>query len=241
MKKKSIREFIKQHKFPILIDLLKWVLIDIRRAIKFPRPPHYFGIHLVVGLYGQGKTMALTEYLDRLRKKHGHDIYIATNYYYHDEDFHITHWKDLVKTYDKTIIFGYDEIQNDFNSRDYQNFPTELLTLLTQNRKGNGKQVVGTAQRYGRVDKVFRELSQYVWSCHTVFGRLTSVKQYDAEDYEMLLSTPDVKKRMRIRPVKKWKFVQDDEIRNHYNSYQMLESATSKEYITQTERYQKLI
>ena len=46
----------------------------------------------------------------------------------------------LLKEYDKPVVFAWDEVQNEFNSRDFKNFPVELLTLLTQNRKGHGKQ-----------------------------------------------------------------------------------------------------
>lgn len=231
----KLRERIKKTKLPLLLELIKWKLIDLYRLFKHGKKVHVYGIWLVVGLYGQGKTMFLTWYLDKMRKKYGDKIYIATNYYFKGEDFHIEHWRDLVKEYDKPIIFGYDEIQNDFNSRDYQDFPVELLTLLTQNRKGHGKRVIGTAQRYGRVDKVFRELSQYILECHTLFGRLTSVRAYDNEDYEMFISTPDVKKKMKVKPRFRQMFVQDDEIRTKYNSYQMLESAKNKQYMTRQE------
>ena len=91
--------------------------------------------------------------------------------------------------YDRPVIFGYDEIQNEFNSRDYRNFPYELVKLLTQNRKGHGKQIVGTAQRYGRVDKTIRELCTHVVECKKAwFGRVTKLKKYDVEDYEMFIN-----------------------------------------------------
>lgn len=32
----------------------------------------------------------------------------------------------LLWEYDKPVIFAYDEIQNEFNSRNYRNFPYEL-------------------------------------------------------------------------------------------------------------------
>ena len=133
---------------PMFLELIKWKTIDIYRAIRSPKRVHLYGISMYCGLYGQGKTMALTEYLERVRNKYGDKVYIATNYYYANQDFPITSWRDLLEEYDKPIVVGYDEIQNEFNSRDYSNFPYELLTLLTQNRKGNGKQIVCTAQRF---------------------------------------------------------------------------------------------
>lgn len=233
---KGFKRYYKAFPLPTVLDLLRWLSIDIYRGIRYKRRLHVYGIRMYCGLYGQGKTMALTEYLERMRKKHGDQIYIATNYYYRGQDFPIHTWKDLLKDYDKPIIFGYDEIQNEFNSRDYSNFPYELLTLLTQNRKGNGKQIVCTAQRFVRVDKIFRELCSEVTECKTRFGRLTSLKTFDWEDYEMLLKTPNVNMRMRIHPKWRYIFIQSDHLRNQYDSYQMLESAKSKEYITRNER-----
>lgn len=99
--------------------------------------------------------MALTEYLTRMRKKYGDKIYICTNYGFRDEDFKLTHWRDLLSDYDKPVIFGYDEIQNEFNSRDYQNFPFELVTMLTQNRKGMVNRLLERRSVLGALTKPF--------------------------------------------------------------------------------------
>ena len=151
---------------------------------KNDKKPHLYGIYGYFGLPGYGKTMAMSWELLELRKKYKDQIYIFTNYGFKEEDKPFTDWRMLLDTYDKPAIFAWDEVQNEFNSRDFKNFPVELLTLLTQNRKGNGKRIYYTAQRYNRVDKVFRELSFRVGDCKTLFGRYTRVKWYDTEDYE---------------------------------------------------------
>ena len=222
---------------PFLFRVLPWWCRDIYRYFKYPRKIHLYGIWLYCGLYGQGKTMALTEYLTRMRKKYGDKIYICTNYGFRDEDFKLTHWRDLLSDYDKPVIFGYDEIQNEFNSRDYQNFPFELVTMLTQNRKGNGKQIVGTAQRFGRVDKTIRELCTHVIECRRgYFGRVTKLRKYDVDDYEQFLHEVDVMKKRKI-PHSNYKFIQTDDLRNAYDSFQMLASAKGKQYVTSAEKY----
>lgn len=234
--KQKMIEKMQDFPLPVLLDLIRWKVVDTYRLFTRERRTHLYGIKMYCGLYGQGKTMALTEYLVRMRKRYGDRIYIATNYFFVGQDFPIESWQDLLKEYDRPVIFGYDEIQNEFNSRDYANFPYELLTLLTQNRKGHGKQIVCTAQRFVRVDKIFRELCTDIIECKTRFGRLTSLKTFDWEDYEMLLKTPNVNLRMKIHPKARYLFVQSDKLRNMYNSYQMLESAKSKEYISRNER-----
>lgn len=220
----------------LLLQLIYWKIVDLRRFFREGKKLHLYGIIGIVGLYGGGKTIALTQYLDDMRKKHGDAVYISTNYYYKGQDFPLESWKDILKIYDKPIIFGYDELQNEFNNREYKAFPVSLMTILTQNRKGNGKQIIYTTQDYETVDKNFRRLTQWIWACKTRFGRLTSVKVYDREDFEMLIGTVEVSKRMKIKPMRRWKFIQTDYIREQYDSYQMLESALKKTYVEQLGR-----
>lgn len=221
--------YILQNTLINIIQFTYWKAIDFTR--RKDKKLHLYGIWLFCGLYGQGKTVSLTEYLMRMKKKYGDRIYICTNYGFKGEDFPLTDWHQLLKEYDKPIIFGYDEIQNEFSSRDYKNFPTQLVTMLTQNRKGNGKQIVGTAQRFGRVDKIIRELTSHVVECKTYFGRWTTTKRYDVEDYEEYLACTDIRKKRRI-PKHRYTFIQTDKMRDAYDSFKMLESAKQKEYMS---------
>lgn len=226
-----LRDFIRH-----IVQFIYWKFVDFSRFIKNPkRPLHLYGIWLYCGLYGGGKTMALSHYLSEMRKRYGDRVYISTNYGFKGEDFPLLSWKELLTEYDRPVIFGYDEIQNEFNSRDYKNFPYELVRLLTQNRKGHGKQIVGTAQRFCRVDKVIRELCTHVIECHTLLGRWTFLKKYDSEDYEEMLHQVDVVKKHKV-PCWRSSFVQSDTLRESYDSFQMLESAKTKEYVTAAEK-----
>ena len=145
---------------------------------------HLYGIYGYFGLPGKGKTMAMCQELTRLREIYGDSIYIMTNFCYDDEDFQLTHWQDLLTDYDKPIVVAYDEIQNEFNSRQYSNFPISLLTLLTQVRKKNGMRILYTAQRWHFVDKNFRTLSFGCYECNTICGCFTITKMYDPIDYD---------------------------------------------------------
>lgn len=226
-------------KIPLkLINLISWKFIDVYRGIKSRKDKsiHLYGIYGFFGLPGQGKTMGMSEELLRLRKKYGDKIYIFTNYGFKSEDRPFDDWKMLLREYDKPALFAWDEVQNEFNSRDFKKFPVELLTLLTQNRKGNGKRIYYTAQRWSRVDKVFRELTLLCGQCKTRFGgRFTSVRYYDWEEYEQLVNTTNVNQKINIRSKYRNTFIQTDAIRNSYDSYQMLESAKSKEYLDRSE------
>lgn len=196
---------------------------------------HLYGIYGYFGLPGKGKTMAMCRELERLRELYGDNIYITTNFGYNDEDFPLDHWKVLLKQYDKPVVCAYDEIQNEFASRLYKDFPMTLFSLLTQVRKGNGVQLLYTAQRWHFVDKNFRSLSFGCYECNTICGCFTITKLYDPIDYDNLCSNSDYDKRRRIRPIKVDSFIQTDELRNCYDSYRMLESAKSKEYMNRAE------
>lgn len=211
--------------------LFRWLC----RKGKTDEQLHLYGIYGFLGLPGKGKTMAMTYVLNEYRKKYGDDILICSNYYFDGQDFAFNDWKQLLVQYDKPLVVAWDEVQNEFNSRNFKNFPTQLLTLLTQNRKGHGVQILYTAQRFDRVDKVFRELTNYFFDCKTLCKRLTVCKGYDDENYLMLHNEVDVNRKMKIHPSFKIKFIQTDEIRNMYDSYKMLDSAKAKEYLSREE------
>lgn len=216
--------------FIFLIPLLVIFYMDKKK-----QQLRVYGIYGYFGLPGAGKTMAMSKYLIDMRKKYGDKIYIMTNYCFNDEDFVFNSWKDLLKDYDKPLIVAWDEVQNEFNSRDFKNFPIALLTLLTQVRKKNGIQIVYTAQRWHFVDKNFRSLSFGCYECKTYLGRYTVAKMYDPVDYDNLCSQSDYDKRRKIKPLKVVDFFQHDYIRNCYDSFRMLESAKSKEYMSRDE------
>lgn len=194
-----------------------------------------YGIYGYFGLAGKGKTMAMCHRLRELREEYGDSIYITTNFGYKDEDFPLTHWKDLLKPYDKNLVVAYDELPNEFSSRQYRDFPMSLFSILTQVRKGHGIQILYTAQRWHFVDKNFRSLSFGCYECNTKFGCYTVAKRYDPVDYDNLCSQSDYDRRRKIKPEKVVYFIQDESLRDSYNSFKMLESAKSKEYMSREE------
>ena len=226
--------FLSQPFYVRIFLALRYLIQSIFRPTKDEKL-HLYGIYGFLGLPGHGKTVALTYILNEYRKRYGDNILICTNYFFEGQDFAFEHWQQLLQQYDKPLVVAWDEVQNEFNSRNFKNFPTALLTLLTQNRKGNGIQILYTAQRFDRVDKVFRELTNYFFDCKTLFGRLTHCKGYDDETYLMLHNEVDINKRMKIHKSFSIKFVQTDELRNMYDSFKMLDSAKAKEYMSREE------
>ena len=194
-----------------------------------------YGIYGFFGLPGRGKTMCMCHQLRKMREKYGDKIYITTNFSYKDEDFPFETWGQLLRRYDKPLLVAWDEIQNEFNSRDFKHFPISLLTLLTQVRKGNGVQILYTAQRWHFVDKNFRSLSFGCWDCGTFLGRFTFARRYDPLDYDTKCNCVDVNKARKIKANDVMYFIQSDALRDSYDSFAMLESAKSKEYLSRDE------
>jgi len=237
--KLSFKFKYKTAKLPLFLSLLRWKSIDIYRFLKTPRNKrklHFYGIRAFVGSVGGGKTMAMVDYLERMRNKYGDRIIIATNFYYLREDFHLDNWHPIIDDYDRPVLFCLDEIQNVFNSRNFRSFPPELSELLTQNRKGHGKQILWTAQVYTHVDKSFRDLTGLITTCKTFFGRYTRTATFDRLTFESMIDTSNLKNKSRHKPKKKHSFVQSDSLRGCYDSFQFLKSVKSKEYLSLDER-----
>jgi len=146
----KFRLWVKSKRFFFLIEWIKWLLIDLARPSYF----HPYGLYFITGLPGYGKTMLMTYKLNQYRAMYGNDIIICTNYGYIYQDFAIKSYKDLIKIYDKPVIVGYDEIQNDFDARQWESIDYEFSERITQSRKMNGMMILCTAQKFGFVDRL---------------------------------------------------------------------------------------
>ena len=214
-----------------LLRIIGWLCIDLVRKIRSRGKTHLYGIWCFVGLPGAGKTMSLVQYLDTQRRKYGGNIIIITNFYYAGQDEPLSGWEMLMQEYDKPVIFAWDELQNEFNSREYRKFPTRLVHELTQNRKGNGKQVVYTTQTFTAVDNNFRNLTNRVVDCRTYLGRLTSCRYYKREFYEARIESKAIDRKARVKPSNVVRFIQTDFIRSRYDSFQRIDYLKGLNYV----------
>lgn len=217
-----------------LVYFIWWKLVDIRRRIRMrTKMPNVYGVWLYVGLPGRGKTVSMVEYLYRMKKKWGDKIRVYTNFGFALEDGPIKHWRDLLEIeHNVPVIFALDEVQLTFNSRAWRDFPPEMVTLLTQNRKME-KQIVCTAQSFERVDKVFRELTHFVIECRTLAGRWTFQRAFETTEYMRGQESVRGPKRMRAW---RYSFVQTDQIRDMYDTMRRLDSLRNEEFVTRQER-----
>ncbi len=213
-----------------LLKFMKYKVIDIRRYIQKRREGviefNEYGLRLYSGVQGSGKTMSLVEQLERYREKYP-NLLIATNFYYKKEDISI---KSLAEIPALSLIareegycgvvIGWDEIQNDFDNS-VRSFPVTVLRTITQQRK-QGIKILATSQVFTRVAKAIREQTFEVVECKTLLGRWTFQKWYDPIKYEHWIMNPE--KKENLSTVGRHNFVQDDELRNLFDSYAVIDS-----------------
>jgi ATP-dependent Clp protease ATP-binding subunit ClpX len=204
-------------------SFLKRLFIDFPRQLVYDlltADPDYFreyGVHIVAGKQGSGKTVTVAYMLRRFQKMYP-KLKVKTNFNYKHEDGVIRHWKDVVAS--ENGIYGeidvIDEVQNWFNSLQSKDFPVEMMTEITQQRKQR-KCIIGTSQVFTRVAKPIREQTYILYEPITVFGCLTIVRKFEPV-IKADSGTPDEKKFKGI-----FFFVHTKELRESYDTYHKIE------------------
>lgn len=186
------------------------------------QPP--YGIRMYVGLPGTGKTVSMVEYLLTLRATYP-GIKIYTNFGFQYQDGDIVSLDDFQRYNDPNgVVFAVDELQLSFQARQFNKFPSEMIFLLTQNRKFK-KHFVCTAQLFEHVDKVFRDLTNVVIQCKNWGARWFFQKAYTTLDYRVKIN-PDGEK----QPFILWcySFIANDFIFNAYDTYKIVAAFTAE-------------
>lgn len=180
-----------------------------------------FGLRLYCGPQGSGKTTAMVRYLEHIRHKYPRCL-IVSNFGYKHQHHAFEDWEDIFKysNGEYGIVFAVDEIHSEFSSNDWNLFPEDLLRQVTQQRKQR-IQIVGSSQRFNRVVVQLREQAFQVVECRTLFRRWTFEKCYSADEYVCVLDNPE--KKMKLHKLWKNCFVQTDEFRSLFDTYEKIE------------------
>ena len=215
--KKGSRRVVKKHGFfrSILIDLPKQYVDDL-----FCREPDFFpyqGLIIFEGRQGKGKTISMIEYAMRMQKEFPKSK-VLSNCGYTKENAKLNTWKKLVNyNNDKEgVVVIMDELQNWFSSNQSKNFPPEMLSVITQNRK-NRRIILGTSQNFYLLAKAIRSQATEVRRCTTLLGCLTIVKRLEP----FLDSEGNV---VEFKNRGMYFFVHNKEIRESYDTYKVIES-----------------
>lgn len=161
-----------------------------------------------VGLPGSGKTYWISRLgLEAIKK--GRKVY--SNFKLEGA----TYYKDLMDILDVSEgVILVDEINLVCPSRWWDRFPPKLAYWWSQTRK-NQLDVYWTAQHQDRVDKIVKEITNYIWEIHRLPFRLRSMACYLPE---------------QIGKVKRESFgfrffVLSPKIWSHFNTYERIDIA----------------
>ena len=204
----------KRKKLPLFLDFLRWAIVDILRGKEYP----VWGIYMFVAKPGNGKTISMTEHIERV-KKDNPNIKVFTNFNYKYQDGVIKNWKDIVNAPDNSLI-AIDEIHMIFGSINYSDFPIEILGEITQNRHSR-KQFITSTQDYDLVNVNFKRVCNFIVLCKNFWGldRLFINYYFDRGIYESKNFAPDKRKAEFIRT-----FVASDETYKRYDTLEKIES-----------------
>ena len=189
----------------------------------FSKPDNFFGMQgLIVfcGRQGNGKTSSVVRQALDLHTMYPMAKAISNIRYKYQNDS-LKHWKQLINYKNGTngVIVIMDELQNWFNSNQSKNFPPEMLSVITQNRK-NRRVILATAQSFHLLSKAIRTQTVEVRDCLTLLGCITIVRRREP----VLNAEGDVDK---------WKnrgiyfYVHSKELREAYDTYEVVQNLSS--------------
>jgi len=202
-------------------SVLKRLFIDFPKQFVYDRltlDPNMFkpyGLHLICGEQGSGKSILLA-YLIRMYKYIYPRCKVVSNFDCKLQDDELKTWEQL--TFDTNGIYGeidcIDEIQNWFSSNDSKNFPPDMLSVITQQRKVR-RCILATSQVFTRTAKPIRENTYLMYYPLTAFGCITFVRVY-----KPVLKDDGTLKEKKLR--KFFFFVHDRELREMYDTYKTI-------------------
>ncbi|MBQ8527247.1 MAG: hypothetical protein IJ429_02120 [Lachnospiraceae bacterium] len=216
----------------IIIYSLKdlWFFIKEKKWERFS----CFGIDMIIGMFGKGKTLFMVHVASKLYKKYGDSLRFYANFELKDIPYvPLSNFNQLLKIAKdpEEGVQGYvilvDEIQSLLSHRNYASFPLELVGVLTQQRKLH-MYIMCTAQRFFMVDKIWRSITTNVIDCHK-YWRFAHNSYYDAWDYENAMNVSLIK-----RQYHDWWFVKDRDY-NAYDTSEMISETAASDFISNEE------
>lgn len=198
----------------LFIDFPKRLVLDLYN--KNPDSFDTFGVHIFCGEQGSGKSIAMMHFIKMCQERNPL-CKVASNIEIDSQDSVISDWTDILTTNNgwRGQVVVLDEIQNWFSSMESKDFPPEMLTEVTQQRKQR-KVIVGTSQVFTRMSKPIREQITYLYKPFTIAGCLTFVRVYRCK-----INDEGTVDNMRMQRM--YFFVHDEELRNCYDTYGKVE------------------
>lgn len=213
----------------LIWEFPKQLIEDVRNSQDFEFKE--YGVHIVCGEQGSGKTTTVVYLLNKWRKLYPM-VKVSSNMDYIHDVSPITHWKDVVNSvngvHGKVEVI--DEIQTWFSSNQSKDFPPEMLQEVSQQRKQR-KAIIGTAQVFSRMSKPLREQTHFVYLPMTLFGCITIVRKSHAKYWN-----DEKQKFSQYNGF--FMFVHNKEIRDAFDTYKKIEKYSEVGFKSDSEREQ---
>lgn len=216
----------------LFYDFPRMMAID--RINRNPEAFPYHGMIIFEGRQGRGKSVAMIHCSTEMLDDYDQAKCIANLKYYDqtgEEHRRLKHWRELLNytNGELGVLAIIDETQNWFNSKDSKNFPPEMVSVVTQNRK-NRRVILGTAQSFYMLAKDIRTQCTEVRSCRTFFNCLTVY----------IRKEPIVDSAGEIIKFKylgwDW-FVHTPELRDSYDTYEVIERFSKAGFVSKDKQY----
>lgn len=187
---RKLLAFLIRLRLPLYLNFGRWLIVDFLRG----KVKKFNGIFCFVAMPGEGKTISMVNHIEKLKQKIP-KLYVATNFNYTKQDQAIVHWTDIIKVSKYCVVHklkyvtAIDEIHVTFDSTNYKDFPQELLSILSFNRKFS-MQFLCSAQIYDRIPKKIKDIANYIIICKNVLSsdRLFINYYFKTLDYEAKFS-----------------------------------------------------
>ena len=182
-----------------------------------------FGIYMIVGEQGSGKSMTAIYLIEQWREMYP-NLRVYTNMGYVYEDGELSHWKQLIER--KNGKFGVinviDDIQPWWSNKDSGKLPPEVMGEICQQRKQK-KALIGTIQVFSECPKELRIQTHFIYVPKTYLGCLTIVRRTKAKDYD-----PDKDRFKKYYGT--FFFVHNEHLRSCYDTYKKIEKYKDVEF-----------
>lgn len=184
-----------------------------------------FGIHLICGPQGSGKTMTMVYLLKEWQRKYPL-LKVYSNFSYSEENGELKHWRDLIikENGKKGVANAIDEIQTWFSSGDSKDIDPAFLAEISQQRKQK-KATLGTAQVFSRCAKPLREQAHFVYLPYTFMNNLVVVFKTKTDYWNN-------EKQKFTKYVGFFFFVQTEKLRESYDTFKKIERWKEEDYIS---------
>lgn len=211
-------------------------VIDLIEYIKYKKWSEWdlYGIDCYVGMFGTGKTLSMTHRAINIYNTFGDRVRFISNYDLKDIPYiPLINFQQLVdlgneedNKYDGTVVL-IDEIQSLLSHRNFSNFPLELISCLTQQRK-RGIFILCSAQRFAMIDKLWRSITTNVIICKK-YWRFEHCQVFDAWDLENAVNSDLLRVKCNL-----WWFIKNQDFRS-YDTSQMISRSSAEDFISNDE------